>query len=63
MPLLFFLDSAVVNEHAEIVSVLTSSGAVTLIRAQHMAATRVQAWFRGIRIRDTYNRHRVLLLR
>ncbi len=56
-------DSALLNEHVEIVDCLTSSGAVTLIRAQHMAATRIQAWFRGIRIRDTFNRHRTLLLR
>ncbi len=57
------LDSAVLNDHAEIADYLTSAGAQTLIRRQHLAATRIQAWLRGIRIKKTYNRHRTLLLK
>ena len=61
--LILFSDSAIMNEHNEIVYALLEKGALTLSRIQNIAATRIQAWYRGFAIRRTFNDHRDLLVR
>ncbi len=63
IPNLLLLDSAILNERAEIVQCLMERGGMTLTRIQNISATRIQAWFRGNRIRNSFRENRQLLLK
>ncbi|XP_059096307.1 inversin-like [Tigriopus californicus] len=57
------LDSAIMGEFKEIIACLLANKGLTLIRIQNIAATRLQAFFRGARIRKCFNSHKSLLLK
>ena len=58
-------DSTYLHEHKEIADCLVRHRVpgVTLERLEHLAATKIQARYRGYRIRKNFNKHRALLIR
>ena len=58
-------DAALRSERREIAACLAQHfvRGVTLVKLEHLAATQIQAKYRGYRIRKNFNRYRALLLR
>jgi len=57
------LDSALMAEQTEIVAAVMESGGFTITRIHNIAATRVQAYFRGYRIRKVFRERRKLFVK
>ena len=57
------LDSALMAEQEELAAVVLEQGGITIARIHNMAATRIQACFRGHRIRKMFKERKKLIVR
>ena len=57
------LDYALMGEYFEVCQFLIEHGAVSITGIQDVAAVKIQAWFRGIRVRRTFVERKKLLMK
>jgi len=57
------LDYALMGEYFEVCQFLIEHGAVSITGIQDVAAVKIQAWFRGIRVRRTFVERKKLLVK
>jgi len=57
------LDYALMGEYFEICHFLIEHGAVSITGIQDVAAVKIQAWFRGVRVRRTFVERKKLLMK
>ena len=57
------LDYALMGEYFEVCQFLIEHGAVSITGIQDVAAVKIQAWFRGVRVRRTFVERKKLLMK
>jgi len=57
------LDYALMGEHFEVCQFLIEHGAVSITGIQDVAAVKIQAWFRGVRVRRMFVERKKLLMK
>jgi len=57
------LDYALMGEYFEVCQFLIEHGAVSITGIQDVAAVKIQAWFRGVRVRRTFLERKKLLMK
>merc|ERR1719402_534616 len=57
------LDSALMAEQSDMVEVIISRHGLTITRIHNIAATRIQAFYRGYRIRTSFNDRKRLFVK
>jgi len=57
------LDYALMGEYFEVCQFMIEYGAVSITGIQDVAAVKIQAWFRGVRVRRTFTERKKLLMK
>ena len=57
------LDTAIVGEMSDIVSIIIEHKGITIARIYNIAATRIQAYYRGYKIRTSFNQRKKLIVK
>jgi len=57
------LDYALMSEYFEVCQFMIEQGAVSITAIQDVAAVKIQAWFRGVRVRRTFVERKILLMK